>query len=76
VLTTETGDGQVVKLHREVVYDKTEGRSLLGGTIAHSARDGVCPEPRTQPDTAKRKDVDLRSLLPDVWIAAHPEHFL
>ena len=20
-------------------------------------------------------DVDLRSLLPDVWIAAHPEHF-
>ena len=21
-------------------------------------------------------DVDLRSLLPDVWIAAHPEHFL
>ena len=21
-------------------------------------------------------DVELRSLLPDVWIAAHPEHFL
>jgi hypothetical protein len=21
-------------------------------------------------------DVDLRSLLPEVWIAAHPEHFL
>ena len=21
-------------------------------------------------------DVDLRSLLPDVWFAAHPEHFL
>jgi hypothetical protein len=21
-------------------------------------------------------DVDLKSLLPDVWIAAHPEHFL
>ena len=21
-------------------------------------------------------DVDLRSLLPDVWIAAHPDHFL
>ena len=21
-------------------------------------------------------DVDLRSLLPDIWIAAHPEHFL
>jgi len=21
-------------------------------------------------------DVDLRSLLPDLWIAAHPEHFL
>jgi hypothetical protein len=21
-------------------------------------------------------EVDLRSLLPDVWIAAHPEHFL
>ena len=21
-------------------------------------------------------DVDLRSLLPDVWIAAHPEHFM
>jgi hypothetical protein len=21
-------------------------------------------------------DIDLRSLLPDVWIAAHPEHFL
>jgi hypothetical protein len=21
-------------------------------------------------------DVDLRSLLPDIWIAAHPEHYL
>ena len=21
-------------------------------------------------------DVDLRSLLPDIWIAAHPDHFL
>jgi hypothetical protein len=21
-------------------------------------------------------DVDLKTLLPDVWIAAHPEHFL
>ena len=26
--------------------------------------------------TRSSADVDLRPLLPDVWIAAHPEHFL
>src|SRR4051794_38006971 len=46
VLSTETGDGQVVKLHRGVGYFKTEGRALLDGTITHSARDGVSPECR------------------------------
>jgi hypothetical protein len=46
VLTTETGDGQVVKLHRGVGHDNTEGRALLAGTIAHSATDGVFPECR------------------------------
>ena len=35
--TTESGDGQVVKLHRGVGQDKTEGRALLAGTIARSA---------------------------------------
>jgi hypothetical protein len=46
VQTTDTGDGQVVKLHRGVGHNKTEGRALLAGTIAHSARDRVCSECR------------------------------
>jgi hypothetical protein len=44
--TTESGDGQVVKLHRGVGHDKTEGRALLAGNIAPSANDVVSPESR------------------------------
>ena len=59
VPTPETGDGQVVKLHRGVGHDKTEGRALLAGTIAHSARDGVCPECRGI-RASRRVDVGFR----------------
>lgn len=41
-----TGDDQVVKLLRVVGHDKTGGRTLLAGTIANPASNGVCPECR------------------------------
>ena len=47
MLTIESGEGEVVKLHRGVGRDKTEGRASLAGTMAHSAREGVRPERHT-----------------------------
>src|SRR4051794_17136931 len=58
-LTTETGGGQGVKLHRGGGHNKTEGRALLAGTIAHSARDRVCPECRRM-RASRRVDVGFR----------------
>jgi hypothetical protein len=48
--------------------------SILGGAKRH----GIEPFEyvRQLLIALSSADVDLRSLLPDVWIAAHPEHFL
>ena len=48
--------------------------SILGGAKRH----GIEPFEYVRQLLIARStaDVDLRSLLPDIWIAAHPEHFL
>jgi hypothetical protein len=55
-----------------------ETAAILMSVLAGARRHGIEPfayvrQSLIAPSSA---DVDLRSLLPDVWIAAHPEHFL
>src|SRR3954471_4815912 len=55
-----------------------ETEAILMSVLAGAKRHGIEPfEYVCQLLTAlSSAGVDLRSLLPDVWIAAHPEHFL
>jgi transposase len=55
-----------------------ETASTLMSVLAGARRHGIEPFAyvRQLLIALSSADVDLRSLLPDVWIAAHPEHFL
>jgi hypothetical protein len=52
--------------------------AILMSTLASARRHGIEPFAyvRQLLITLSSPDVDLRSLLPEVWIAAHPEHYL
>jgi hypothetical protein len=43
MLPPETCDGQFVKLHGGVGWDKTQGRALPAGAVAFSVKDGALP---------------------------------
>src|SRR5262245_54516236 len=61
MLTPETGDGRLVKPHRGVGPDKTQGRALRAGTIAVSATDRVSLEmPRNQGEQTGRSGDSAR----------------
>ena len=55
-----------------------ETAAILMSILASAKRHGIEPFAyvRQLLIALSSADVDLRSLLPDVWIAAHPEHFL
>ena len=55
-----------------------ETAAILMSILASATRHGIEPFEyvRQLLIALSSQDVDLRSLLPDVWIAAHPEHFL
>jgi transposase len=55
-----------------------ETAAILMSILAGAKRHGIEPFEyvRQLLIALSSDDVDLRSLLPDVWIAAHPEHFL
>jgi transposase len=55
-----------------------ETAAILMSVLAGAKRHGIEPFEyvRQLLIALSSQDVDLRSLLPDVWIAAHPEHFL
>ena len=55
-----------------------ETAAILMSILAGAKRHGIEPFAyvRQLLIALSSADVDLRSLLPDVWIAAHPEHFL
>src|SRR5262249_4218001 len=55
-----------------------ETAAILMSVLAGAKRHGIEPFAyvRQLLIALSSPDVDLRSLLPDVWIAAHPEHFL
>jgi transposase len=55
-----------------------ETAAILMSVLAGARRHGIEPFEyvRQLLIALSSQDVDLRSLLPDVWIAAHPEHFL
>jgi transposase len=55
-----------------------ETAAILMSVLAGARRHGIEPFAyvRQLLIALSSADVDLRSLLPDVWIAAHPEHFL
>ena len=55
-----------------------ETAAILMSILAGAKRHGIEPFEyvRQLLIALSSADVDLRSLLPDVWIAAHPEHFL
>src|SRR5262249_4561772 len=55
-----------------------ETAAILISILASAKRHGIEPFEyvRQLLIALSSKDVDLRSLLPDVWIAAHPEYFL
>jgi hypothetical protein len=55
-----------------------ETAAILMSVLAGARRHGIEPFAYVlQPLIAlSSADVDLRSLLSDIWIAAHPEHFL
>jgi hypothetical protein len=55
-----------------------ETAATLMSVLAGARRHGVEPFAyvRQLLITLSSADVDLRPLLPDIWIAAHPEHFL
>ena len=55
-----------------------ETAAILMSILASAKRHGIEPFEyvRQLLIALSSADMDLRSLLPDVWIAAHPEHFL
>jgi hypothetical protein len=55
-----------------------ETAAILMSILASARRHGIEPFAyvRELPIALPSADVDLRSLLPDIWLAAHPEHFL
>src|SRR4051794_35198276 len=55
-----------------------ETAAILMSVLAGAKRHGIEPFEyvRQLLIALSSSDVDLRTLLPDVWIAAHPEHFL
>jgi hypothetical protein len=55
-----------------------ETAAILRSILAGAKRHGIEPFAyvRQLLIALSSADVDLRSLLPDVWIAAHPEHSL
>ncbi len=55
-----------------------ETAAILMSILASARRHGIEPFEyvRQLLIALSSDDVDLRSLLPDVWIAAHPEHFM
>ena len=55
-----------------------ETAAILMSILASAKRHGIEPFAHVRQVLigVSSADVDLRSLLPDVWIAAHPEHFL
>ena len=55
-----------------------ETAAILMSVLAGAERHGIEPFAYVRQSliALSSADVDLRSLLPDVWIAAHPEHFL
>src|SRR3954451_23635641 len=55
-----------------------ETAAILMSILAGAKRHGIEPFAyvRQLLIALSSAEVDLRSLLPDVWIAAHPEHFL
>ena len=55
-----------------------ETAAILMSVLAGAKRHGIEPFAyvRQLLIALSSADVDLRSLLPDVWIAAHPDHFL
>ena len=55
-----------------------ETAATLMSVLASAKRHGIEPFEyiRQLLIALSSAEVDLRSLLPDVWIAAHPEHFL
>jgi hypothetical protein len=55
-----------------------ESAAILMSVLASAKRHGIEPFEyvRQLLIALSSAEVDLRSLLPDVWIAAHPEHFL
>src|SRR5262249_24907390 len=55
-----------------------ETAAILMSILASAKRHGIEPFEyvRQLLIALSSAEVDLRSLLPDVWIAAHPDHFL
>jgi transposase len=55
-----------------------ETAAILMSVLAGARRHGIEPFAyvRGLLIALSSADVDLRSLLPDIWIAAHPDHFL
>jgi hypothetical protein len=55
-----------------------EAASILMSVLAGARRHGIEPfaHVRQLLIALSSADVELRSLLPDIWIAAHPDHFL
>jgi hypothetical protein len=55
-----------------------ETATILMSILAGARRHGIEPFEyvRQLLIALSSADVDLRSLLPDAWIAAHPEHFM
>jgi hypothetical protein len=55
-----------------------ETAAILMSVLAGARRHGIEPFAyvRQLLIALSSADVDMRTLLPDVWIAAHPEHFL
>ena len=55
-----------------------ETAAILMGILASAKRHGIEPFAyvRQLLIALSSADVDLRSLLPNVWIAVHPDHFL
>ena len=55
-----------------------ETAAILMSILASAKRHGIEPFAyvRELLIALSAADVDLRSLLPDIWIAAHPKHFL
>ena len=55
-----------------------ETAAILMSVLAGARRHGIEPFTYVRQSliALSSADVDLRSLLPDIWIAAHPDHFL